>query len=86
MPEEEQQEKNQSDKPDIKPAEGTIHNATVRIQAGVRMEVRPRLIQQSPTANLDLVEAARKLAQKLQEQEAFDAQHIPEAPLILPDE
>jgi hypothetical protein len=36
--------------------------------------------------NLDLVEAARKLAQKLQEQKAFDAQHIPEAPLILPDE
>jgi hypothetical protein len=82
MPEEEQQEKNQSDKP----AEGTIHNATVYIQAGVRMEVRPRLIQQSPTANPDLVEAARKLAQNLREQEALDAQHIPEAPLILPDE
>jgi hypothetical protein len=46
-----------------------------------------RLIQQSPTANPRLVEAARKFAQKSKEKEGEEEEHIdyiPEAPLILP--
>jgi hypothetical protein len=46
-----------------------------------------RLIQQSPTANPKLVEAARKFAQRLKEKEGDEEEHIdyiPEAPLILP--
>jgi hypothetical protein len=46
-----------------------------------------RLIQQSPTANPKLVEAARKFAQRLKEKEGEEEEHIdyiPEAPLILP--
>jgi hypothetical protein len=50
------------------------------------MSARVRLIQQSPTANPELVEAARKFAQKLREKEGDDGEHIdrvPDAPLIV---
>jgi len=52
--------------------------ATARIHA--------RLIQESPVANPKLVEAARKFAEKLKEQEGDEEETIddvPEAPLLL---
>jgi hypothetical protein len=61
-----------------------IQNAGIVTSSG---SVRVRLIQQSPTANPKLVEAARKFAQRLKEKEGDEEEHIdyiPEAPLILP--
>jgi len=77
MPEEEQE----SDKP-----AGKVTNVAVNIHATSTMSARVRLIQQSPTANPELVEAARKFAQKLREKEGDDGEHIdrvPDAPLIV---
>ena len=76
----------QSDESPGKTAEGTvgIQTAGTVTSSG---SVRVRLIQQSPTANPKLVEAARKFAQRLKGKEGDEEEHIdyiPEAPLILP--
>jgi hypothetical protein len=83
MPEEKQPQSNESS--------GKTVEGTVRIQAAGTItssgSVRVRLIQQSPTVNPRLVEAARKFAQRLKEKEGDKEEHIdyiPEAPLILP--
>ena len=72
------EEQEQSDKPSGKTLEGKVE-----IRAA---SLRVRLIQQSPTADPKLVEAARKFAQKLKEKEGNEEERIdriPEAPLIL---
>src|ERR1700694_2024562 len=83
MPEEKQPQSDESP--------GKVVEGRVRIQAAGTAtssgHVRVRLIQQSPTANPKLVEAARKFAQRLKEKEGDEEEHIdyiPEAPLILP--
>jgi hypothetical protein len=83
MPEEKQPQSDESP--------GKTEEETVRIQAAGTVtssgSVRVRLVQQSPTANPKLVEAARKFAQRLKEKEGDEEEHIdyiPEAPLILP--
>ena len=76
------EEQEQSDKPSGKTLEGKVE-----IRAASSATLRVRLIQQSPTADPKLVEAARKFAQKLKEKEGDEEEHIdyiPEAPLILP--
>ena len=83
MPEEKQ---SQSDKSPGKTAEGTVRIQTAAT-ATASAHVRVRLIQQSPTANPKLVEAARRFAQRLKEKEGDEEEHIdyiPDAPLILP--
>ena len=54
-------------------------------------EVHPRLIQQSPFANPELVEAARKFAEEVKQKEGdaeysvgLDQEPLPDAPLIVP--
>ena len=76
----------QSDESPGKTAEGTVRIQTAGTVTSSG-SVRVRLIQQSPTANPKLVEAARKFAQRLKEKEGDEEEHIdyiPEAPLILP--
>jgi broad specificity phosphatase PhoE len=84
MPEKEKEQ----EKPSPEPVEGTVYLAT-HGYATSSATVRVRLVQQSPTANPKLVEAARRLAQRLNEEEGDEEkriEHIPEAPLILPEE
>jgi hypothetical protein len=76
------EEQEQSDNPSGKTLEG---NVEIRVASSATLRVR--LIQQSPTADPKLVEAARKFAQKLKEKEGDEEERIdriPEAPLILP--
>jgi hypothetical protein len=76
------EEQEQSDKPSVKTLEGKAE-----IRAAASATLRVRLIQESPTADPKLVEAARKYVQKLKEKEGDDEKRIdriPEAPLILP--
>jgi hypothetical protein len=68
---------------------GKIHRPTVRAVSRSSGQVNVRLIQSSPDANPKLVEVARQLAREFKEkhgevEEHLD--HIPEAPLVLPDQ
>ena len=85
MPEDpKEQEQEQSAKPSGKPVEGIVRLSGT---AAATAQIRVRLIQESPTADPKLVEAARKYMQKLKEKEGDEEKHIdhvPEAPLILP--
>ena len=58
-----------------------------------KLEVRPRLVQQSPKANPKLVEAARKFAEEVKAREGdaeyyvgMDQEPLPEAPLIVSEQ
>jgi hypothetical protein len=85
MPEDPEEQK-QSEKPSSDTEEGKVR-IPLSGTATASAQIRVRLIQQSPTADPKLVEAARKYAQKLKEKEGDEEKridHIPEAPLILP--
>jgi hypothetical protein len=68
---------------------GKIHRPMVRAVSRASAQVNVRLIQSSRDANPKLVEVARQLAREFKEKHGDVEQHIdhiPEAPLVLPDQ